>query len=96
MRTLTDHGLAVVRGRLLARLGRLIDTAPAPPFGNRKIYGWNRTFIGAQTQQILFIGYPHGTSATRRPRRPLHDACSEPPGRLSRRPSKLRHGRITH
>ena len=26
---LTDHGLAVARGRLLARLGRLLDTAPA-------------------------------------------------------------------
>ena len=27
---LTDHGLAVARGRLLARLGRLLDTAPRP------------------------------------------------------------------
>lgn len=33
--TIADHGLAVARGHLLARLGRLIDTAPALPDARR-------------------------------------------------------------
>ena len=32
---ISDHGLAVARGHLLARLGRLIDTAPALPAATR-------------------------------------------------------------
>jgi len=32
---ISDHGVAVARGRLLARLGRLIDTAPALPAATR-------------------------------------------------------------
>ena len=32
---ISDHGLAVARGRLLARLSRLLDTAPALPEAQR-------------------------------------------------------------
>ena len=41
---LTDHGLAVARGRLLARLGRLLDTAPALPAAQRFAAHLDREF----------------------------------------------------
>ncbi len=42
--TITDPGLAVARGRLLARLGRLLDTAPALPAAQRFAAHLNREF----------------------------------------------------
>ncbi len=42
---ITDQGLAVVRGRLLARLGRLLDTAPALPAAQRFAAHLDREFV---------------------------------------------------
>ncbi len=41
---ITDHGLAVAHGRLLARLSRLIDTAPPLPAAQRFAAHLNREF----------------------------------------------------
>jgi len=41
---ITEHGLAVARGRLLARLSRLIDTAPALPAAQRFAAHLDREF----------------------------------------------------
>ena len=41
---ITEHGLAVARGRLLARLGRLLDTAPALPAAQRFAAHLDREF----------------------------------------------------
>ena len=42
--TITDHGLAVAHGRLLARLGRLIDSAPTLPAAQRFAAHLDREF----------------------------------------------------
>ena len=41
---ITEHGLAVARGRLLARLGRLIDSAPTLPAAQRFAAHLDREF----------------------------------------------------
>ena len=41
---ITEHGLAVARGRLLARLGRLLDTVPALPAAQRFAAHLDREF----------------------------------------------------
>lgn len=41
---ITEHGLAVARGRLVARLGRLLDTAPALPAAQRFAAHLDREF----------------------------------------------------
>ena len=46
---ITDHGLAVARGRLLARLGRLLDTAPALPTAQRFAAHLDREFAAVFT-----------------------------------------------
>ena len=46
---ITEHGLAVARGRLLARLGRLIDTAPALPAAQRFAAHLAREFAAVLT-----------------------------------------------
>ena len=46
---ITAHGLAVARGRLLARLGRLIDTAPALPAAQRFAAHLAREFAAVLT-----------------------------------------------
>ena len=44
---ISEHGLAVARGRLLARLGRLIESAPALPAAQRFAAHVDREFAAA-------------------------------------------------
>ena len=63
---LTDHGLAVARGRLLARLGRLLDTAPALPAAQRFAAHLDREFAAASPS----CGRPRWTPPTGVPSKP--------------------------